>query len=268
MFWFDGLRIEPDVSVPTFAVQKLTFVPAPELEPPVDEHGTSVEERVARVAARIPRVHAVAIEPVVVPRHSARDPVRELGELRLGENDRARGLEILRQRRFIWRHEIGEGERAAGRRHVRRMDVVLERDGNAVQRTENAPVRALAVERVGDGERARIHRDDRVQLVLVRRDAREILRDDLVRRRAMLLERGAHVGDAGFDDGESLRGRGSRGDRRQSHRREHSRGGRADVSWFHGTSESEKHSANLPLLGGLRKPRPPRPRRPRDAAHL
>ena len=39
MFWFDGLRIEPDVSVPTFAAQKLTLVPAPELEPPVVSTG-------------------------------------------------------------------------------------------------------------------------------------------------------------------------------------------------------------------------------------
>src|SRR4029079_10559140 len=30
-----GLRIEPEVSVPTLAAQKLAAVPAPELEPPV-----------------------------------------------------------------------------------------------------------------------------------------------------------------------------------------------------------------------------------------
>src|SRR5206468_12237685 len=35
MFWFDGLRTDPDVSVPTLAAQKLAAVPAPELEPPV-----------------------------------------------------------------------------------------------------------------------------------------------------------------------------------------------------------------------------------------
>src|SRR5678815_2383347 len=32
MFWFDGLRIDPDVSVPTLPTQKLTFVPVPERE--------------------------------------------------------------------------------------------------------------------------------------------------------------------------------------------------------------------------------------------
>src|SRR2546426_12349543 len=39
MFWFDGLRIEPDVSVPTLAAQKLAAVPIPELEPPVGRAG-------------------------------------------------------------------------------------------------------------------------------------------------------------------------------------------------------------------------------------
>jgi hypothetical protein len=35
MFWFAGLRIDPDVSVPTFAAQKFNVVPTPELDPPV-----------------------------------------------------------------------------------------------------------------------------------------------------------------------------------------------------------------------------------------
>ncbi len=35
MFWFDGLRIEPEVSVPTLPAQKFAAVPIPELEPPV-----------------------------------------------------------------------------------------------------------------------------------------------------------------------------------------------------------------------------------------
>ena len=33
MLWFEGERIEPEVSVPTLAAQKLAAVPAPELEP-------------------------------------------------------------------------------------------------------------------------------------------------------------------------------------------------------------------------------------------
>jgi hypothetical protein len=32
--WFAGVRIEPEVSVPTLAGQKLAAVPMPELDPP------------------------------------------------------------------------------------------------------------------------------------------------------------------------------------------------------------------------------------------
>ena len=39
MFWFAGLRIDPDVSVPTLAAQKLAAVPMPELDPPVFSTG-------------------------------------------------------------------------------------------------------------------------------------------------------------------------------------------------------------------------------------
>ncbi len=39
MFWFEGLRIDPDVSVPTFAVQRFAAVPMPELDPPVNMTG-------------------------------------------------------------------------------------------------------------------------------------------------------------------------------------------------------------------------------------
>ena len=34
MFWFDGLKIDPEVSVPMLAAQKLAAVPMPELDPP------------------------------------------------------------------------------------------------------------------------------------------------------------------------------------------------------------------------------------------
>ena len=85
---------------------------------------------------------------------------------------------------------------------VGRVDVVLERDRNAVQRSADAALRALAIERVGVGERVRVHRDRGVQLVLVGRDAGEVLLHDLVRRRAPGLHRRLHVGDAGLEDTE------------------------------------------------------------------
>ena len=39
MFALEGLMIDPPVSVPTFAAQKLAAVPIPELEPPVVSAG-------------------------------------------------------------------------------------------------------------------------------------------------------------------------------------------------------------------------------------
>ncbi len=47
MFALAGLRIDPDVSVPTFAAQKLAAVPMPELDPPVPSAG-----RPSNVASR------------------------------------------------------------------------------------------------------------------------------------------------------------------------------------------------------------------------
>ena len=47
MFWLAGLRIDPDVSVPTLPAQKFAAVPIPELEPPV-----SSAARPSKVASR------------------------------------------------------------------------------------------------------------------------------------------------------------------------------------------------------------------------
>jgi len=47
MFEFDGLMIDPPVSLPTFAAQKLAAVPMPELDPPVCSAG-----RPSNVASR------------------------------------------------------------------------------------------------------------------------------------------------------------------------------------------------------------------------
>ncbi len=47
MFWFDGLRIDPDVSLPTLPAQKFAAVPIPELDPPVCSAG-----RPSNVASR------------------------------------------------------------------------------------------------------------------------------------------------------------------------------------------------------------------------
>ncbi len=58
MFWFAGLRIDPEVSVPTFAAQKLAAVPMPELEPPVASAG-----RPSAVASRGSRRGSYGFRP-------------------------------------------------------------------------------------------------------------------------------------------------------------------------------------------------------------
>ena len=70
MFWFDGLRIEPDVSVPTFAEPEAHLGAGSGARAAGAEDRASVEEGVARVATRVVRVETVARERVVVGRHA------------------------------------------------------------------------------------------------------------------------------------------------------------------------------------------------------
>ena len=55
---FAGLRIDPEVSVPTFATQKLAAVPVPELEPPVASAG-----RPSKVGSRGSRRGSYGLKP-------------------------------------------------------------------------------------------------------------------------------------------------------------------------------------------------------------
>ena len=110
----------------------------PELEPPVASTG-----RPSAVASRGSRrgsygIEREAAERVVVGGHRRGHPVGQLGHRRLGDDDRARLAEVLGQRRLVRRHQPGKRQRAAGGRHVRGVNVVLERDRDAVQRTADA----------------------------------------------------------------------------------------------------------------------------------
>jgi hypothetical protein len=155
MFWFDGLRIEPEVSVPTFAAQKLTAVPMPELEPPV---------------------------------------------LRTGRPSEPAG--------FVGRREAGECQRAARRRHVGGVDVVLDRYRDAVERAAAAPGEAFAIERGGIFESARVDVERGAQPVFVHPDPRQRLAHELDRRDALGVQRLPHRGNGRFDhcEGRTLRG--------------------------------------------------------------
>ena len=111
-------------------------------------------------------------------------PVGQLGELGLGDDDGAGVEEVLRQGRVVGRHQADEGQRPAGGRHERGVDVVLQRDRDAVQRAADLAGRALAVEGVGLLQRLVVDGDDGVDGVLIHRDAGQVLRDDLARRGA------------------------------------------------------------------------------------
>jgi hypothetical protein len=67
-----------------------------------------------------------------------------------------------------------------GRRHVGGVNVVFQRDRNAVQRPADPAGRALAIERVGVLEGARVDGDSRVHAVLVQREAHEVLLHELM----------------------------------------------------------------------------------------
>src|SRR5690606_26801757 len=83
---------------------------------------------------RVVRVEAVVAERAVAGRHAGRQEVGELGERGLAEDDCARAPQLSRDEGVVWRERSFEGDRTRGRRHVDRVDVVLEEDGHAVER--------------------------------------------------------------------------------------------------------------------------------------
>ena len=143
----EGFRIDPEVSVPTLAAHRLAAVPMPELEPPGSCDGNV--EPAAAGAGEVVRVAAVAEDGVVAGRHRRRHPVRQFGQRRLGDDDGAGLAQLPHERGFIGRPQVPERERAAGRRHVERLDVVLDGDRNAVQRPSSAALAPFAVACIG-----------------------------------------------------------------------------------------------------------------------
>ena len=94
-FAFAGLRIDPDVSVPiaTAARFALTADARARARAAGLQHRPAVVERRRRARGstpRVVRVEAEAAERAVAGRHADRDEVREFGQRRLAEDDRAR----------------------------------------------------------------------------------------------------------------------------------------------------------------------------------
>ena len=203
------------------------------------ERGPSVAGRLPRIAPRIVGIEAEPGDRVVVGGHRARRARHPVGELRhagLRDDDRARLAQVLRHRRLVRRHEAVEDERAAGRRHVGRVDVVLQRDRDAVQRAARLPLRPLAVPLLGLAKGLAVDRDGRVELVLVDGDSRQALEDEIARRYPPLLHRRPHLRDRGLDDRKrrTLGARPSLGVGRSWDRRERKRQNKKDRKAFDG----------------------------------
>jgi hypothetical protein len=123
----------------------------------------------------------------------------------------------------------GQRNRAAGRREIGDVDVVLDGDRNAVQRAAPAAAAALGIERAGGLDRARVDLEDRVEvrsLLVIGVDAGEVQRDQpLVSQRAG-VDRRLDAGDARRQQVERSRRRRQARRRRQQQRR-NQRGKRA-----------------------------------------
>ncbi len=120
--------------------------------------------------------------------------VRELRERGLGDQDAAGLAHACYRSRIALGLEVRERCRAARRRQVAAVDVVLGDERNAVQRAaELAGFPELRIERIGLRERLLVDGDDRIEhrpLLIVGLDAREIGRGDFAcRGRAFEISR-------------------------------------------------------------------------------
>ena len=134
----DGPRIDPPVSVPR----------------PTSRIGrrdgrARAARRPGRRARQVVRIQNLSAERAVGGAGG------ELGQVGLGDDDRAGRPQLLHQERIVGRHGAFEQHGAAGRRHVGGVEVVLQHDGNAVQRGSRPFAPALRIERTRGLERLR-----------------------------------------------------------------------------------------------------------------
>ena len=131
--------------------------------------GSRSARRAAGIALERPRI---AHRSVIARRRRAAK--RELVQIRFADDDRAGGCEAARHLRVFGGHAIVEHGARGRRAHTGRVDVVLEGDRNAVQRTAHAAGAPVGVERSGLRQRRFTRdRDERVDLWVVNVDARE-----------------------------------------------------------------------------------------------
>ena len=106
-------------------------------------------------------------ERVVVGRHVAATQLASSVSTVLAMMTAPASRSRVRQRGLVGRHQPGERQRAAGRRHVGGVDVVLERDRDAVQRPAHASARGARGRAPSASlERPRVDGDDGVEPAL------------------------------------------------------------------------------------------------------
>ena len=136
---------------------------------------------------------------------------RELGQVGLGQDDRARLAQLAHLVGVVGRNRAAEGEGSVGGGQVVGVVVVLHDHGDAVQRTGEAGLREGGIQLAGPPQRVLAHGDDRVQvgsLLVVRLDAVEVAPHQLLRGEPALLHRLVDVRDGGLFDLEGGRARG------------------------------------------------------------
>ena len=147
-----GTRMDAPVSVPTEAspMPVATAAAEPPLEPPGDAR------RVVRIAhGTVRRVLAGGAE-------------RELVQVGAADDDRAGLVQPAHHRRIVWRDAVVEDVRCRSGDDARLVDDVLDRDGNAVERTAVDAAGAFAIGRVGRRARTRgVHRDEGAESVVL-----------------------------------------------------------------------------------------------------
>ena len=104
--------------------------------------------------------------------------VGPLAEVGLAQDHRAGRAQTLRDGGILGRRGSFERQRSGGGGHaVGRIDVVFDKDGDAVQRPSRAPGFPFPIERIGDGERVGIefqHGAQRGPLAINGGDARQV----------------------------------------------------------------------------------------------
>src|SRR5262245_21744950 len=86
MFWFDGLRFRPDVARPEVRRRADAGARSAGLH---HRMAVGLRRGHARVAPRVVRIEPIALDAVVIGRHVVGDEVRQLGQPRLRDDDRA-----------------------------------------------------------------------------------------------------------------------------------------------------------------------------------